>query len=65
MGDGAPVALLNLDDDCPPEAGAFEHVMEVVSDTTEDKHAARQRWRAYQAQGGDLHAHDLAARRAA
>jgi len=64
MGGETPVALLNLDDDCPPEAGAFDHIMEVVADTDEDKHAARQRWRSYQAQGCDVHAHDLAARRA-
>jgi len=65
MGEGASVALLNLDDDCPPEASAFAHVMEVVADQDADKHAARQRWRAYQAQDCELHAHDLAARRAA
>jgi len=60
MGEGGPVALLNLDDACPPEADAFEHIMEVVENTDADKHAARQRWRAYQAQGCDLHGHDLA-----
>jgi len=62
MGGAAPVALLNLDDNCPPDADTFDHIMEVVENTPADKQAARQRWRAYQAQGCDLHAHDLAAR---
>jgi len=65
MGGETPVALLNLDDAYPPQADTFAHIMEVVADTPEDKHAARLRWRAYQAQGCDLHGHDLAARRGA
>lgn len=64
MGDGDPPALLNLDDACPPDIAAFGQVMEVVSGSDEDKLAARQRWRDYQAQGCELKAHDLAARRA-
>jgi len=59
MGDGQPPALLNLDDDCPPDGDAFTHIMEVVTDAPEDRLAARQRWRAYQAQGRELKAHNL------
>jgi len=51
--------LLNLDDACVPEAARFERVMEVVSDLDEDRLQARQRWRAYAAQGHDMHGHDL------
>jgi len=64
MGQGSPPALLNLDDDCPPESDAFAHIMEVVSDAPEDRQAARQRWRAYQLAGWELKAHDLAQRAA-
>jgi len=60
MGAGTPPALLNLDDACPPESEAFAHIMEVVTDAAPDRQAARQRWRAYQALGCALKAHDLA-----
>jgi len=59
MGEAPPPALLNLDDDCPPDCDAFAHIMEVVSDAPEDRQAARQRWRIYQAQGRELKAHNL------
>jgi len=64
MGDGDPPALLNLDDACPPDSEDFAHIMEVVSETPEDRQAARQRWRAYQTQGRELKAYDLARRAA-
>lgn len=55
----APPWLLNLDDDCPPGYAGFQRLMEVVSDAPADRQAARQRWRAYQAEGHDLHSHAL------
>jgi len=51
--------LLNLDDQCPPAVQAFERIMEIVSDDPADREAARRRWRAYQADGHTVQAHDL------
>jgi len=52
--------LVNLDDDCPPEATLFTRVLEIVSQEDTDRELARARWRQYQAMGADLHAHQLA-----
>lgn len=54
--------LLNLDDACPPSLGKLERVLEIVSDESDDKDAARQRWLAYKAQGHDLKSHSLQTR---
>lgn len=51
--------LLNLDNACPPTCGALQRVLEIVSDEPEDKEAARQRWRTYQAAGHDLKSYSL------
>lgn len=51
--------LLNLDDACPPTCGPLQRVLEIVSDEPEDKEAARQRWRSYQAAGHDLKSYSL------
>lgn len=51
--------LLNLDDACPPTCGPLQRVLEIVSDAPEDKEAARQRWRTYQAAGHDLKSYSL------
>lgn len=51
--------LINLDADCPPGIEAYERVLEIVSAEPEDRQAARTRWRAYQAAGCALHAHDV------
>lgn len=51
--------LLNLDDACPPTCGSLQRVLEIVSDEPEDKEAARQRWRSYQAAGHDLKSYSL------
>ncbi|CAM3955468.1 DNA polymerase III subunit chi [Bordetella tumulicola] len=59
---GDPPWLLNLDDDCPPGYDGFARLLEIVSDDPDDRQAARQRWRTYQAGGHDLHSHDLAGR---
>lgn len=56
---GDDVWLLNLDMDCPPEATAFGRILEIVSNHDQDRAAARIRWRDYQAEGHELHAHDL------
>lgn len=55
----APCWLLNLDLQCPPNAERFERILEIVSGHDEDKLAARERWREYQAAGHALHAHDV------
>ncbi len=51
--------LLNLDDHCPPALGHIKRVLEIVSETEEDKAGARARWRTYQASGHDLRSHRL------
>ena len=51
--------LVNLDDDCPPEATLFTRVLEIVSRDDHDREQARMRWRQYQAIGVELHAHQL------
>lgn len=51
--------FLNLDDACPPTFGALTRVLEIVSEDPEDKDAARQRWRTYQAAGHDLKSYSL------
>lgn len=61
-GAALPAWLINLDADCPPGIQAYERVLEIVSDDPEDRQAARARWRAYQAAGHDLHAHDVSGR---
>lgn len=54
--------LLNLDLDCPPGTGAFDRVLEIVSNHEQDKEAARNRWRDYLAAGHKLHAHDVSSK---
>ena len=52
--------LINLDDACPPGYDGYARLLVVVSGEAHDRQSARQRWRAYQAAGHDLHSHDLA-----
>jgi DNA polymerase-3 subunit chi len=54
--------LINLDLKCPPGAEKFERILEIVSNHDDDKLAARERWREYQAGGHVLHAHDVSGR---
>lgn len=54
--------LLNLDLQIPPHAEQFERILEIVSGHDEDKRAARERWRQYQAAGHDVRAHDVSER---
>ncbi len=51
--------LLNLDAQCPPSFEQFARVLEIVSEREADRLQARERWRVYQAQGCDVHAHKL------
>jgi len=62
MGGEAQPWLLNLDDGCPPGSESFARIMEVVSDDPAERQVARERWRAYQALGLQLNAHDLGRR---
>lgn len=59
---GEPPWLLNLDLALPPAPERFKRILEIVSLHVEDRQAARERWRQYQALGHDMHAHDLASR---
>ena len=43
--------LVNLGEEVPPEYARFDRVIEVVGLREEDRSAARQRWRRYQADG--------------
>lgn len=52
--------VLNLDDECVPEATRHTHIIEVVSNQDRDRAAGRSRWRAYQAAGHTIVQHDLA-----
>jgi len=61
-GAALPAWLVNLDLDCPPDAERFERILEIVSDHEDEKQAARERWRRYQAAGHTLHAHDVSGR---
>jgi DNA polymerase-3 subunit chi len=61
----APPWLLNLDDACPPNYGAFARVLEIVSGDDADRQAARQRWRAYLADGIEPQSHAIGANRGA
>ncbi|ARP91312.1 DNA polymerase III subunit chi [Bordetella genomosp. 9] len=56
--------LLNLDDACPPNYRAFARILEIVSAEGDDRPAARQRWRAYQADGESPHSHAVGAKAA-
>ncbi|MFA7436990.1 DNA polymerase III subunit chi [Castellaniella sp.] len=54
--------LLNLDLHCPPHAGQFARILEIVSEHPDDRQAARARWQQYRQQGHELRSHALAAR---
>lgn len=61
---GKPQAwLLNLDADCPPMAGSFKRILEIVSQDEADVAAARARWRLYKQQGFEVVGHDLNTRK--
>lgn len=55
--------LLNLHPQVPPGHGEFARLVEIVDTTAEDRAQARQRWRAYEAQGHAITHHDLTAPR--
>lgn len=51
--------LINLDDQCPPFIDHFERLIEIAGTISEDKQAARQRYRFYQEKGYEIHHHKL------
>lgn len=51
--------LLNLDHELPPVFPQSQRILEVVSTEEQCRQQARQRWRAYQAQGCELKAQEL------
>lgn len=66
---GAPATLrgsvlVQLQHPAPQEVIAFERVIEVVSLEDDDRAMARQRWKAYVAQGMAIQRYDVAAREA-
>jgi DNA polymerase-3 subunit chi len=57
--DQPPPWLLNLDDNCPPGYDTFARILEIVSGDDADRQAARQRWRAYLADGHEPQSHAI------
>ncbi len=53
--------LLNLDLACPPDAGQFARILEIVSGHEADREAARGRWAQYRDAGHDVRGHQLSA----
>ncbi len=51
--------LLNLDLDCPPDAGRFARILEIVSRHEADIQAARSRWVLYHQSGHQVIGHPL------
>jgi DNA polymerase-3 subunit chi len=63
--DGVPAGcavLINLDDEVPPQlpslGGRFERLIEIVSRDDDERHRARERFRAYRDAGFEPQAHD-------
>lgn len=54
--------LMNLDEQCPPDAARYERILEIVSQDEPSVMAARERWRQYKALGYNLRAHDVSHR---
>ena len=52
-------ALLNLGRETPPAFETFERVFEVVSLDNGDRHAARDRWKAYARRGYPIKRHEV------
>ena len=57
--DASRQVLVNLADDLPPHAEAYQRVIEVVTQSEADRAVARQRWRQYKASGIEPLRHDL------
>jgi len=57
--DASREVLVNLCSDLPPNADAYQRVIEVVTLSEADREAARQRWRHYKANGVEPLRHDL------
>jgi len=56
--------LLNLGARIPEGFENFARLIEVVSQSSDDLHSGRSRWKDYAARGYDLKRHDLASRAA-
>lgn len=52
--------LINLHEQSPPALEQFKRVIEIASQSPEDKSSARRRYRFYQQAGYELHHHNLA-----
>ncbi len=57
---GAPTLVLNLGADAPPDLGAVERLIEVVSSDPDDAERGRGRWRNYKAAGLAIRHHGSA-----
>jgi DNA polymerase III subunit chi len=65
-GADAPIhdeVLLNLHGEAPPFFSRFQRLLEIVGRGSEDRQAARQRFRFYRDRGYRIHHHDLASGR--
>ncbi|MCS6787456.1 MAG: DNA polymerase III subunit chi [Thiobacillaceae bacterium] len=55
----SPDVLINLTDAAPPFYRRFARLIEIVGSEEQDRQQARARYRRYQAEGCELHTHDL------
>ena len=53
--------LLNLGEEMPQGFESFERVIEIVSMSNQERHAARERWKHYSARGYAITRHEVAA----
>jgi DNA polymerase-3 subunit chi len=56
---GHPAVLVNLGDVLPDGLDHFQRLFEVVSLQPDDRQRGRQRWRAYEAMGWEVHPHEV------
>ncbi len=54
-----PAVLVNLGDTLPEGLARFQRLFEVVSLKPDDRQRGRQRWRAYEAMGWQVHPHEV------
>lgn len=52
--------VLNLDDECVPDAAGFANIIEVVAADERERNEGRARWRQYQAAGHTIVQYDIA-----
>ncbi len=58
---GHPAVVLNLGQSVPPDLSRHQRLFEVVTQQPDDRQRGRQRWKAYQAMGWEVHPHEVQA----